>query len=147
VGTFMVISTFSWKRIFEWNLLQHVTKNTYIDPIHHMFCVSLCWIPMKVLKVCRFCSKFCISFLKMIIISNHTQNMLTIVNFSFFHHNLNFLLHFIYMWQMTFEIKKIETYFELLKISNFVIFWLWVFFRMWVVDYYHLIFFPSKFIY
>jgi hypothetical protein len=107
-----------------------------IDPIHHMFHVSLCWIPMKILKVCRFCSKFFISFKKMIIILNHTKNMLTIVNFSFFHQKLkfSFAFHLHYTsftcgkWLL--KLKKIETYFELPKFSNSIIFWLWVFFRM-----------------
>ncbi len=128
-------------------------KILIINPIHHMFHVSLCWINVKVLKVRKFCSKFCISFLKMIIISNHTKHMLTIVKFSFFHHKLkySFTFHLHYAsftcgkWLLKF--KKIERYIELLKFSNFVIFLLWVFFKVWVVDYYHLIYFSSNFIY
>jgi hypothetical protein len=128
-------------------------KILIIDPIHHMFRVSLCWIHVKVLKVCRFFFKFCISFKKMIIISNHTKNMLTIVNLSFFHHKLkySFAFHLHYAsftcgkWLL--KLKQIERYIELLKNSNFVIFLLWVFFKVWVVDYYHLLYFPSKFIY
>jgi hypothetical protein len=54
MNSFLFLVTFSYERIFEWNILQFVIKNTCSCLLYHIFCVKECWINMKISKCANF---------------------------------------------------------------------------------------------
>ncbi len=65
--------TFSYKRIFEWNLLQLVIKNTYSCPNRsHVLCESLL-NKYEFFKMCRFCQILCFILKIYHVVLNHTK--------------------------------------------------------------------------
>jgi hypothetical protein len=98
-----------------------------VVPMYHMFFFVSHYSWINMISKCVDFVKFCISFWKFIIISNHTKICLTILGFSFLYHVLQlcFICH-IHYTPLTCGKKlqkfwDFEAYFEFFKIFNSII--------------------------
>jgi hypothetical protein len=85
---FWVIFIFLYTGFCGWNILQHVTKNTYNSSIHHIFCINFWWVVIKNFQKVHIFYQILRLILKNYPNFRLYKNMLIILWFVFLYHKI-----------------------------------------------------------